>query len=307
MTMKPNPNAPTEKSFVFSKVAQVFPTIPSAYKPRADSNIKKIADSTLYVRTMSGNEYNGRGRGAWLLILMTVIVSYLYLYGAYLAHTNSDFTETAADVFVYAVVTIGVFLLISSWIFYYWRTELPICFNRQTRLVSIWFKNQLVQTNWDEIEAHVKVLSAVSASGTPYREAILYYNAYVKEIPYSIPIPASFNWDKHEIEGAYMIWEYIRVFMEEGKDKLPPLDPPRVKHELSSWKQAFSEFNPFPIIKPSSDTLGWKLFNIVIFPFEFAFMFIAIPADLIYMGLDKILPRKKIPKSLRTACEANSD
>ena len=89
--------------------------------------------------------------------------------------------------------------------------------------------------------------------------------------------------------------------MREGASALPPtcaLAPYRISHA----RDAVRQFNPLKILKVQHP--AWLLFAV---PF---FLFVALPVapllmlgDILYMWLDRILPRRKWPKELVEACD----
>lgn len=106
---------------------------------------------------------------------------------------------------------------------------------------------------------------------------------------------------KPQFFGAAMIWAYITLYMEKGKAALPPFAPEVPKHGFRSLGELFKAFNPIPNIPK------WSIWLPISLPF---FLFLELPgtplvilSDLIYMGLDRLLPRRKWPQELLEACD----
>ena len=208
--------------------------------------------------------------------------------------------------FVGAIVLLAMLVAFSPF-FIFWRIEIPICFNRKTRKVSFWVKGQLAQVDWGEIEAYTKLARSVAAgSGAPIKEQIVAFNIfltpaseYYEPEAHNVTISGTDYWDKDDpVAGAKALWEYTYLFMEKGKQALPD-----DKIELKSYTlmEALRENNPLP-----HKGLDWiaVVVSIVLLPITIPLYFITVPTDVIYTFLDKILPRRKPPKPLREACEA---
>ena len=179
---------------------------------------------------------------------------------------------------------------------------LPICFNRTTKTISAWHKGKLYQADWDSLEAFAKTLNIVGTH-VPYKLGVVAINLYHKTERLDVPI-AGTEWQSiTPQEASYMLWEYLCLYMEEGKQAVPAPNPVTDK-ELLSWKHAFKKHSPFPLIKKDSDTIVWVIIDLLFIPFNFIMAPISIPTELIFMGLDKILPKRKPPKELLAACEA---
>ncbi len=193
-----------------------------------------------------------------------------------------------------------IFIIFTLPFFIRWRRVLPVCFNRKTKKVSAWIKGELLQADWDTIEAHVKTLTIGPRLG------VLSVNLYpVKRrmgdrTPWSLPIAGTENQSMTPQEASYMIWEYLRLFMEEGKQAIPIPDLLN-KAKVSTLKEVWSENNPFP---PKGSDIIQVIIGLILLPIAIPFALVSIPTDIIFIGLDKILPKRKPPKELLAACEA---
>ena len=117
--------------------------------------------------------------------------------------------------------------------------------------------------------------------------------------PWSLPIAGTERQSMTPQEASYMIWEYLRLFMEEGKQAIPEPNP--IMKKVSGLRAVLEDNNPFPL---KDRDLGQKIFNFILLPIAVPFAFVSIPTDLIFIGLDKILPKRKPPIELLAACEA---
>ena len=132
-----------------------------------------------------------------------------------------------------------------------WRRELPICFNRNTRTVSYWIKGELAQVNWDEIVAYAKTKRSVTpGSGALIKEQLININIFTKGSGHYEPkehdlgiSACDFSGSEDPVAEAKGLWEYIRKFMDEGKQAIPEA---KVNTRICSLKEAIIDTNLFP-------------------------------------------------------------
>ena len=149
------------------------------------------------------------------------------------------------------------------------------------------------------MEAFAKTLN-IAGTHVPYKQGVVAINLYHETERLDVPIAGTEHQSMTPQEASYMAWEYIRLFMEEGKQAIP--EPELLnKAKTSNLKEVWSENNPFP--PKDSDTIQ-TIIGIILLPIAIPWAFVSIPTDLIFMGLDKILPKRKRPKELLAACEA---
>ena len=133
----------------------------------------------------------------------------------------------------------------------------------------------------------------------PYKLGVVAINLYHKTERLDVPIAGTERQSITPQEASYMIWEYIRLFMEEGKQAIPEPNP--IMKKVSGLGAILKDNNPFPF---KDRDFGQKIFNFILLPISIPFAFISIPTDFIFMGLDNVLPKRKPPKELLAACEA---
>ncbi len=295
----PKKNASTTKNMLTSGVKQVFPKESTGVAPQADNNVLKVTEHCLYVLSAADRESTGRASGAWWVVWATIFMTYLLSYTFYHLYKLDGISANWLEDLALGGGGMLIFIIFTLPFLIRWRRVLPVCFNRKTKKVSAWIKGELLQADWDTIEAHVKTLTIGPRLG------VLSVNLYpVKRrmgdrTPWSLPIAGTERQSMTPQEASYMIWEYLRLFMEEGKQAIPEPNP--VMKKVSGIKAVLSDNNPFPL---KDRDLGQKIFNFILLPIATPFALVSIPTDIIFIGLDKILPKRKPPKELLAACEA---
>ena len=94
---------------------------------------------------------------------------------------------------------------------------------------------------------------------------------------------------------AQQIWEYIRLYMNEGIEEVPPLIHSKVIWEFHSFSEVFKHF--FWMLRTDVNTIIGFIFFI---PFGLLTLFL----DICYYFPNRWLPRKAIPPELQATIEA---
>jgi hypothetical protein len=283
--------------------------------PASDNNVMKVTEDCLFVRTVYGCMFGGRSSMSWWGTVMSVFVWAYFVgcgYGVY-SHTVAggkyygSFFDFTLDNWPYTFLIPFLFFLAMFWMFIPWRLQLPIIFNRKTMKVSCHIKGRTLTQDWKQLNARIHDVTSPVYGGAPVNEGALRLmfpcpetNRLELESVYATT-DADIARTVRGIVGAAMIWAYICLYMEKGMAALPPSDPGVPKYRFKSVRELFKAFNPIPIIPKRSNYLPISL------PF---FLFLELPGiplvilgDLIYLGLDCILPRRKWPKGLLEACD----
>ncbi|MDR2625234.1 MAG: hypothetical protein LBC37_02790 [Zoogloeaceae bacterium] len=294
---------------------------------KADNNIMRITEDYLFARTVSGRMYGGRASMSWWAAFMEVIVlllSFIFLI--------DHWDEEGFRFFLFFNL---FWCVAASWIFIGWRRQLPIIFNRKARTVTCWLGKRLYTRNWDEIKAYSKGGIVVTYGGGGGREGHLHlvmdccFNPKKKrmeETCVNIYETEMRTGNYSASQRAEMVWEYIRLYMDKGPAALPPFDDSydsygldRVSEAFTIWGKCIRDlletFSPKQMVKDIVEPFRNEGFfggvvNVIISLFFMALMILIgipfsllfIPTDLLYMALDRILPRRKWPKELLEAC-----
>ncbi|MDR2689103.1 MAG: hypothetical protein LBB76_05020 [Azoarcus sp.] len=317
---------------------------------KAGNNIMRITEDHLFVRTASGSMYGGRASMSWWATFLTTMIllfplmslldflldSLHYLLMDGMSFHDSFFTFgidriDREDILIF----LGILLfwsLAMSWIFVGWRRQLPIIFNRKARTVTCWLGNRLCIRNWDEMTAYSKGGIVVTYGGGSGSEGSLHlvmdyrFNPKKKkmeEVCISVYETNTMG-DYHASQRAEMIWEYMRLYMDQGAAALPPFaDDSKSEYGLDHVSEAFTLwggiikmvlgmfFSPKQTAKNIvglfrengffggiSNLLALTLLSVIAIPYSL----LSIPTELFYMGLERILPCRKWPKELLEAC-----
>ena len=318
--MKKNKIPNDEKSIFYTRVDALRPNAPPlGVAPAADNNIMKVTKDCLFIRPAFGTIYGGRRSMSWwatiALVFLLVFLSALEYIG-YLHDTKyNNYSAGALAHYIenwdFPLGTLAFFIVGFSWIFIPWRTQLPIIFNRKTLKVSCIIEGQYVNQSWDQLEAYIKDITTFAVGGVPTNDGVL-----TLSFPYAGPgypnnnsrlrIGISGTQDADEaffnrgIYGAAMLWEYIRLYMCEGKDALPHSSALN-SYRATSIQECITSWNPFRMFL--SRTWWKRLLAPLLFPIAAPILWLITLGDLIYMGLDRILPCKKWPQELIDACD----
>ncbi|WP_156811504.1 MULTISPECIES: hypothetical protein [unclassified Cupriavidus] len=280
----------------------------------------KVTEDCLFMRTSSGRAWGGRGSWSWICTLaMPLVFALLSLVEDSTRMDDCEHRGDAAGALAHYLEHLGnalgmtaVLFLGSAWTFFLWRLQLPIIFNRKTRKVACILQGKWVYQSWDHLQASIEdrirfaagrapavdieltLLLPYANPDRPYADGRLRIGiAATRDHPDAIARPG--------IYGAAQVWEYIRLYMQEGAAALPP-NSSRGPYRLSRVGEAVRYFNPLKALKVSHP--AWLLLAV---PF---FVLVALPVapllmlgDVFYMGLERILPRRRWPKELIDACD----
>ena len=251
------------------------------------------------------DEYGGGRLGGvwWSLWIIIAFVLFLIIT---MIFSQQFRDEILGDEWFIMAIVLGATILAFTPFFIIWRRELPICFNRNTRTVSYWIKGELAQVNWDEIVAYAKTKRSVTpGSGALIKEQLININIFTKGSGHYEPeehdlgiAACDFSGSEDPVAEAKGLWEYIRKFMDEGKDALPET---KVNTRICSLKESMIDTNPYPI--KDVHIIG-IIINTILLPFTVPFAILNVMTDMVYCVLDIILPKRKPPKALCEACEA---
>ncbi|WP_342702216.1 hypothetical protein OHZ10_09465 [Burkholderia arboris] len=309
-----------ERSIFFARVDALRPgDSPLGVEPAADNNVMKVTEHCLFMRTAFGSIYGGRRSMSWWAAVMIPFTFAMFSIFEYLTYVDDrdhkGYTAGALTHYLgsldHTVGMTALALLGFSWIFIPWRTQLPIIFNRRTRQVICVIQGKSVSQSWDHLEAYIKDVTTFAVGGAPVNEGVLTLAFPCADPERShadgrlrIGIAATKDADEaffnRGIYGAAMVWEYIRLYMQDGMDALPPssaLD----NYRATSMRECIKAWNPFGMFQTRT---WWKrLLAPVLFPVVAPFLWLIALGDIFYMWLDRILPRRKWPKELIDACD----
>jgi hypothetical protein len=288
--------------------------------PGADNNVMKITENCLFIRTAYAQIMGGRYSTSWWMMIGGVFIgafSHWLGYEIYGDQIESGKFQGSFLEFYFStegnisfLVPLG-FFLIGLCLSIPWRTQLPIIFNRKTQRVTTYIKGLIFSVSWENMKATVGTATSAVYGGVPVREGILrlyfpYQKGKRKKRNYEIIGVYSTTETETArrnvpMYGAGQIWAYICVFMNEGAAALPPFEEGVNKYRLDHISESFKFFNPMKMFPKD------KLLYPITLPF---FIFFIVPCsiliiigDLLYMALDRILPKRKWSQELLDACD----
>jgi hypothetical protein len=326
----PPPGA--ERNLYITSVDALSPDDPPlGVPPEADDNVMKVTDDCLFMRPSTGSVHGGHMSMSWWATLVSVAMGIFCIYIAYYGCSKgiaaNEYTWTVMECLSkegalesgYFWVLILMFPLGFSWIFIPWRRQLPIIFNRKTGKVTCYYKGKTYVQDWEGVKAYAKGVRSVQYGGFLLKEGILTLVITCRdpetgeEIYTSQPIYGTYSTKRGADNGgpyrAVMIWEYIRLFMREGKEALPPFvysqeeDPPLPPPKYCPDSLHYVFFSNLPSNPFQPGPRRWLLLTLLVFVISVPISVLAILTDLVYLCLDRILPRRKWPKELLEACD----
>ena len=178
-----------------------------------------------------------------------------------------------------------------------WRMDLPLCFNRKTQMVTTYQEGQLCQVKW-----HKGLMYDHKFGPNAYGQYI--YVHAIDIVRENKSVVGGLSEDIRicvESECSTLIEDYM-----DGKeivlDKESQFLVDKYNFQLSIKELFVSRFiTPFK----NRHTLEW-FFAIAFYELPMA-IFIFFPTDMILYVLNKILPRRRIPKVLKEACGMSDD
>ncbi len=309
-----------ERSIFYTRVDALRPSDPPmGVEPAADNNVMKVTEDCLFMRHAFGSIYGGRRSMSWWATVVVVFVIFALLCFECIGYVNNDKYHEYEFGFIFYLIDgwffwVGVAAFFSvgfSWIFVPWRTQLPIIFNRRTLRVTCIIRGRSIGQSWDDLEAYIKDVTTFAAGGAPANDGVLtlVFPYYDPDDPNAngrqrIGITATQDADEaffnRGIYGAAMVWEYIRLYMREGMDALPASSA-ICSYRAASVRECVYLWNPLRMFQ--SRTWWKRVLAPFLFPIVAPILWIITLGDLIYMGLDRILPRRKWPQELIDACD----
>lgn len=183
-------------------------------------------------------------------------------------------TKELLDNLIYVLLALGVIVI------FRWRRMLPICFNRETKMVSHWANGVFYQKKWEDVELrHVRI---VTGRGN------IYLLAFELTGGRKIMFEKTFYLSSQNLK-------YITQYMDYEEPQLNNEAINEIK--MANFEYKFSEV--FLNILPTKMT-----FFIVFFS---PLLIIEIPLYYTMFILNKILARRKTPKELLDACGCDKE
>lgn len=228
------------------------------------------------------------------------------------SRTNESFRGGRIDHLLENIdISLGIPLLMFSccfWMFIPWRRQLPVIFNRHKQTVTCYIEGRVVSCDWSSLEAYIKNITTIAVGGAPINEGVLQLvfpndSSHRSRSP-RIGIKATEDVPAAIINGgsygAGMIWEYIRRYMNEGIDAVPP-PAPEANYRATGIRDCIDFMNPW---MPFTYRAWWKLLvAILLSPISVPFLTCVLLGDITYMMFDRVLPRRKWPQQLIDACD----
>jgi len=164
-----------------------------------------------------------------------------------------------------------------------WRRELPICFNKETQKVSAWIDGELAEIEWERFHMFPTKMNA----GVQLIIDVWLFTLFGKsgkKYPMTI-------WDDGSPGGLY-------VFLHNFMNQKEPIITEYGKMEIArgnfqfTYKELFLQRFTFR----KEENIFMRIFLV------FSAVFFTLPIDFLMYGLNKVLPRREIPKELLEAC-----
>jgi len=281
------------------------PKKPIGVEPAAGNNVEEVGPCCLDVNTKTADFAKGRFGWLWWFIWMSfgipLIVGVLVL--ANIFSGGNDVAGMQGAVISVAVLIVLVFVPVTLYFIRTWQTHLPMRFNRSTRKVYFNHKGTTYTADWDKLRAYIYLQDTVLPNGAVDRDAQV--NVEFKRQDggmQTVPLLGTFSPAWSLYDGAARLWEYIRLYMEEGPEVLPEPVKPGPGPELN-WRDWARYHSPFTMFNRMS------LLGIVSAPLVFpvkCLMFLSnYPTDVIYSSVARGISMRPWPVELEQPCRCN--
>jgi len=256
----------------------------------SDMSVTKVTKDVLFMVRSYSTVLGGNQWGTYIFLLIIIGLLNSLLETSIRMHGFIFFTkiENFKEYFNMMILPIlGLTIAL-----FFWRRELPICFNKKTGMVSVWLKGRLFQLKRDNLRLYRDEQRAGRGGGL---EATSFF---VKE-------------DESKKMHRVLIADHILWLEKLINDFLDGKDITFDEYTLNKIKRGNFELSIkklFVLRFIDSYYAFSKWEKILLYPFYFLYsLLIGFPTDLLMYGLNKILPRREIPKELREACGISKD
>jgi len=226
-----------------------------------------------YYSNMSGSQYStysGIAVGLFIFYFSSVFIFYLT--------SSEDINDDIYFILLASLVIVPIYI----GIIIMWRRELPLCFNKKTQKVSAWIDGELAEIEWERFHMfHTKIQDGAQATAKVFLFTL--FGKSGKHYPMTI-------WDRLPA-GLYA---YVHDFMNHKE----PIIVENGKMEIArgNFQFTFKELFVQRFTFRKEDNIFIRIFLV------FTAIFFTLPIDFLMYGLNKILPRRNIPKELLEAC-----
>lgn len=221
-------------------------------------SISKITKNTLVMRRYL-NSFYGDFNEMFFGLFSIIFISFIL------------FINTKELFYNLIYILLGLVVMV----IFIWRRMLPICFNRETKMVTHWANGTLYQKKWEDVELR----HAIIATG----RGNIDLSAFELTGGRKVMFEKTFYLSTQNLE-------YITQYM---NYKEPQLDDKALNEiKMANFEYKFLEV--FLNLLPKKMTFFIILFS--------PLLIIEIPLYYTMFILNKILPRRKIPKELLDAC-----
>lgn len=242
--------------------------------PAAGREVESVGPCCLDVNTKAAFIAKGREGGVWAGIWFTIAF----------AITPMGYWLFAGEPLLGAgmgLLIAGGFSPVILGFIYSWRNEVPMRFNRNTRKVYFQHRGRLYTSDWDSIRAYLKVQHGVVYGGGRVRDPqvnIEFEGQRGKSG--TVLLMATGSLTLPEQTAAASLWEYIRLYMEEGPEILPK---PKIQRRYDALAQMRRDLNPFPI--RSNPHRLWLTELLILFPVRVLWFSVTYPTEIIYRSI----------------------
>lgn len=279
------------------------PKRPASNRPAADHTVEAVGPCCLDVNVRWAYLAKGRLGLVWWCILclyaIPVFAAAVYLLSLWTGDEGFEYSsikEAGLGALGAAVVTDGIFAIGLIYLIHVWRTHLPVRFNRKTREVSVHRRGKTYTCDWDDIKAilwQIRVRTWVDP-------VIMIYFRRRNDLPLKVILMSNPD-DVYSPTSAGPLWEYIRFFMEEGPEKLPPAIPAVEPYQsLHAIREAHD-----PMAVRAKQWWLWPLEIAFVTPFRVLLWIVKKPTEITYYHLSRRIKMKPFPPEMVAACECD--
>jgi hypothetical protein len=242
-----------------------------------NQSIIKITEDVIFMNRYKSNMWGGQ-YSTYSGILIGLEVFYFFILFIYYTSSLEGGGSFVSSMLFLLLIIIPIFILQQI----AWRRELPICFNKKTQKVSAWIGGELTEIEWERFHMfHTKIQDGAQATAKVFLFTL--FGKSGKRYPMTI-------WD--ELPAG--LYAYVHDFMNHKE----PIIVENGKMEIArgNFQFTFKELFIQRFTFRKEENIFMRIFLV------FSAIFFTLPIDFLMYGLNKVLPRRKIPKELLDAC-----
>ena len=274
-------------------------------EPAANNVIERVTECCMDVNVKSAYIAKGRSGMAWWLIWGTMMCAVLVAGVAVFGGEPLAALSGGVPFLLIAASGFGATLYI--WPLRVWRTHLPLRFNRKNRKVYFHWKGETYIEDWDTLQIQFKEQFVFSPIAPPSGEPqinVRFHDRTGK--PFDVLIVTELHHlPLTKVEQAAALAEYIRCYMDEGPEHLPPVHRNRFEADLK-LAEIVKEFR-LPKLWRRDHSFTTNVLNLFTLPVVILWDLITCPTEIIFYYLTRNIRTDPFPPEMEAPCRCDGE